>query len=118
MQKPIFGYGVTGYRFMDAQFPRVLVETGVLGFLAFLYLLYSIFRLAIQNLRSLQLPINKGIVTGFIAGFGGLLFHGIGANTFIIVRIMEPFWLLVGIVAVLPIVERNENVLPAGTAAV
>ncbi|MFP6645103.1 MAG: hypothetical protein VCF24_16315 [Candidatus Latescibacterota bacterium] len=28
----------------------------------------------------------------------GLLVHAVGANTFIIVRIMEPFWLLAGLV--------------------
>ena len=33
-----------------------------------------------------------------IAGLMGLLVHGLGANTFIIVRIMEPFWLVVGLV--------------------
>jgi len=37
------------------------------------------------------------------------LFHAIGANTFIIVRIMELFWFLAGIMAVLPELENNEN---------
>jgi hypothetical protein len=35
---------------------------------------------------------------GFLAGFIGLLFHAIGANTFIIVRIMEPFWFMAAMV--------------------
>ena len=35
---------------------------------------------------------------GLIAGLVGLLVHGLGSNTFIIVRIMEPFWLVVGLV--------------------
>jgi hypothetical protein len=38
---------------------------------------------------------------GLIAGLVGLLVHAIGANTFIIVRIMEPFWFLTGIVIAL-----------------
>ena len=33
-----------------------------------------------------------------LAGLSGLLMHGIGANTFIIVRIMEPLWLIAGLV--------------------
>ncbi|MBL6972246.1 MAG: hypothetical protein ISR63_08955, partial [Desulfobacterales bacterium] len=37
-----------------------------------------------------------------------LLFHSIGANTFIIVRIMEPFWFIVGIITVLPQLEKAE----------
>jgi hypothetical protein len=39
---------------------------------------------------------------GYMAGFIGLLFHGLGANTFIIVRIMEPFWFLTAMVVMFP----------------
>lgn len=102
---PLLGYGVTGYSFIDAQFPRVLVETGVLGFGAFVYLLYAVFRLAFQNLREVRFPLSEGVIIGFIAGYVGLIFHAIGANTFIIVRIMEPFWLIAAMVAVLPKLE-------------
>ena len=35
---PIFGRGVTGFRFVDAQYPRLLVESGVVGFAAFAWL--------------------------------------------------------------------------------
>jgi hypothetical protein len=31
-----------------------------------------------------------------------MLAHGVGANTFIIIRIMEPFWLCAGLVMLLP----------------
>lgn len=105
---PMLGYGVTGYAFMDAQFPRVLVETGILGLAAFIYLLVSVFKIAISNLKSVQTSEYRGLIIGFIAGYIGLLFHSIGANTFIIVRIMEPFWLVVAIVVVLPKLESLE----------
>jgi hypothetical protein len=108
-RKPLLGHGVTGYRFVDAQFPRVLAETGIIGLIAFIYLLYSIGKLAIENLKVLKNPFFRGINIGFLAGFTGLLFHAIGANTFIIVRIMEPFWFFVGIVIVLPILEHTES---------
>jgi len=106
---PILGYGVTGFAFMDAQFPRVLVETGVVGLIAFFYVLYSIFRLAFNNLKRVSDPFNRGLIKGFLAGYIGLLFHAIGANTFIIVRIMEPFWFVAGMIAVLPEIEANER---------
>jgi hypothetical protein len=35
-----------------------------------------------------------------------MLIHGIGANTFIIVRIMEPFWLLTALIVALPEAEE------------
>lgn len=105
---PILGHGVTGYAFMDAQFPRVLVETGIVGLIAFFYILYSIFRLAYQVLQRVEDPFNRGLARGFVAGYIGLLFHSLGANTFIIVRIMEPFWFVVGMMAVLPEIEATD----------
>ena len=43
-----------------------------------------------------------------------MLTHGIGANTFIIVRIMEPFWFLTAIVIMIPQVASR---LPADPSA-
>jgi len=40
--------------------------------------------------------------------------HAFGSNTFIIVRIMEPFWLVTGIVMMIPALEAKER---AATAA-
>ena len=103
----MLGYGVTGYKFVDAQFPRVLTETGIIGLFAFLYLLFCTGKAAVENLRVLNDPLFRGTTIGFLAGFTGLLFHSIGANTFIIVRIMEPFWFLAGLVVVLPVIEKQ-----------
>ncbi len=97
-KEPLLGYGVTGYRFVDAQYIRVLVETGILGLLAFLLLLGTIYRMAYRNLLNTNNAFKRGLVMGFLAGFTGLLFHALGANTFIIVRIMEPFWFVTGMV--------------------
>jgi hypothetical protein len=44
---------------------------------------------------------------GFIAGFIGLVVHSLGTNTFILVRIMEPFWFFAGIIAVLPMIQAE-----------
>jgi hypothetical protein len=104
---PVLGYGISGYDFIDAQYPKVLIETGFLGLIAFFYLIYSIFKMAINHMNEVKTPYFKGIAIGFIAGYIGLLFHAIGANTFIIVRIMEPFWFFAGIIAVLPALERQ-----------
>ena len=109
---PILGYGVTGYWFIDSQLPRILIETGIVGLIAFLYLLCSIFRLAINRIREAKSPYFKGLAIGFFSGYVGLLFHALGANTFIIVRIMEPFWFFAGIIAVLPSLERQSEEQP------
>jgi len=108
IQHPVLGHGVTGFGFVDSQFLRVWIETGAIGLIMFSYLIISIFKQAIQASRQLVTPYYKGLVVGFTAGFIGLLFHAIGANTFIIVRIMEPFWLVAAIVITLPKLEAEE----------
>ena len=99
---PILGYGVTGYGFVDAQYMRVITETGFLGLVSFLFLITTMFRRTYGIFKSTTDPLEEGIAIGFLAGFTGLIFHGVGANTFIIVRIMEPFWFMTAIVISIP----------------
>jgi O-antigen ligase len=106
-RSPLLGYGVTGFRFLDAQYARTLVETGAIGFVAFGFLLWSIWRTAWQSYHKLRDPSLRGLALGYLAGFIGMLFHGIGANTFIIVRIMEPFWFFTAIMVLLPQFEES-----------
>jgi len=98
-EEPLLGYGVTGWAFIDAQYFRTLIETGLLGLMAFFFLLYRLFRLGLDRVRySGEDPFSRGLAIGFLGGFVCLLFHAIGSNTFIIVRIMQPFWLVTGLV--------------------
>jgi hypothetical protein len=106
---PILGFGVTGYEFIDAQYPRVLVETGILGMLAFLSLVLAIFKQGNMVFRKTNDIFHKGISMGFLAGFIGLLVHSVGTNTFIIVRIMEPFWFVLGMVIMMPGLEPDSR---------
>jgi O-antigen ligase len=114
--RPILGHGITGYGFMDAQYPRILVETGVVGLGAFVWLMVTLFRVAFNTWRAQAGDLGWVLSVGLIAGLLGLLTHALGANTFIIVRIMEPFWCVTGIVVVLS--ERLPPSLPAATPGV
>jgi O-antigen ligase len=106
---PIFGYGITGYWFIDAQYFRTLIELGILGLCIYLYLMYQIFRFLLQTYRMSDDNYVKGLTMGVLAGFISLLIHSIGSNTFIIVRIMEPFWFLMGLLVVLYYTEKDEH---------
>jgi len=105
---PLFGYGLTGQGFIDGQYVRTLVETGAFGFSAFILLLGAMFKNVNRIFRSLKDDLYKGIALGFLAGHVGMLFHAISANTYIIVRIMEPYWFLAAVVMMLPKVEKAE----------
>jgi len=117
LRRPIFGYGVTGFGFMDAQYARVLVETGIVGLAAFLSLVWAVLRAGGEAFRGLRAPEDRGLAIGFLAGTVGLLVHAVGSNTFIIVRIMEPFWFFVGIIVMLPQLERDERAAAAPAPA-
>ena len=106
--RPIFGYGVTGFAFMDQQFARTLVETGVVGLTAFVVLVWAVLKAGVLSFWALRTPEERGLALGFVAGTVGLLGHAIGANTFIIVRIMEPFWFFAAIVVALPGLAQAE----------
>ncbi len=112
-QRPLLGHGVTGAGFMDAQYPRILVETGIVGLLAFLWLIYALFRVGINARDPEREDLVHALSVGLVAGLVGLLVHAISANTFIIVRIMEPFWFLVGIVIALASIKEASIQEPA-----
>lgn len=109
MRRPFTGYGVAGFAFLDAQYMLVLTETGIIGLASLIWLAWSLTRLALQRYRAAADPFARALSLGYLAGFAGLLVHGFGANTFIIVRIMEPFWLLTALVVALPDAPKTEE---------
>ena len=106
---PMLGVGVTGGAFLDAQYPRVLLETGLIGLVLFLWFLRRIWVLLKQCYGEIEDPIFKGASLGALCGFGGLIVHGIGANTFIIVRIMEPFMIIIGLLFAALILQEEKK---------
>lgn len=89
---------MTGYGFLDAQYFRILVELGAVGFAAFALLAGSAGRAFHLAFARLQDPLHRGLGLGMCAGLVGLLAHAVGTNTFMLIRVMEPFWLLSGLV--------------------
>ncbi|MFO7768976.1 MAG: O-antigen ligase family protein [bacterium] len=99
--QPVLGHGVTGYGFVDGMYQRVLIEMGLLGLGAFLWLLYALLREGWRSYREARDWWEEGLCIGYLAGLLGLMFHALATNTFIIVRIMEPFWFFTGAVSLL-----------------
>ncbi|MDD5431751.1 MAG: O-antigen ligase family protein [Candidatus Omnitrophica bacterium] len=106
-KSPIFGHGPGRY-FIDSQLFTVIAETGLLGLILFSWILIRVFRMAKHSLSlaAEEDGYSRGLTAGFLAGFVGLLIHSLGANTFIIIRIMEPFWFLAAVVLMLPRLNR------------
>jgi hypothetical protein len=128
LQRPLLGNGVTGGPFMDAMYPRVLSETGLIGMAAFFAMLWGAAKIGMRSYHSTGDPFQKALALGFLLGFLGLLVHAVGANTFLIVRIMEPFWLYLALVMRGYLLEQHQRreqaaapdvpAMPPGHAAV
>jgi hypothetical protein len=79
-------------------------------------LIFSLLRGVARVYRDADTPLVRGLAGGFMAAIVGILVHGIGANSFIIIRIMEPFWLIAAIVLAmpgLPAAARPASVTPS-----
>ncbi|MGB2662299.1 MAG: hypothetical protein WBD04_07940 [Candidatus Omnitrophota bacterium] len=107
-RKPLLGYGLSGGIFLDSQYVLAINETGIIGFLLFLWLMWRIWRSAYGVFRTVEDPLYKGLAVGYLTGFVGLLVHAIGTNTFIIIRIAEPFWFFTAVVLKLRDIETGK----------
>jgi len=111
-RNPILGRGITGLGFIDGQYIRTLPELGIIGLLALLWLFWSIFKHSFRVYKKMDDEddeLYQGLSFGFITGFIGLTIHALTANTFIIIRIMEPFWFMAGVIMMLPKLIEEES---------
>ncbi len=99
---PLIGHGVTGVGLGDAQYPLLLGEVGILGFIVWCWMIGILFKHAWQIYATSGDSFLCGLTLGYLALLVGLLVQGVAVNTFIVVRIMEPFWFLTGIMMKLP----------------
>ncbi|MGH7164418.1 MAG: O-antigen ligase family protein [Nitrospiraceae bacterium] len=104
-RQPLLGYGVTGYAWTDAQYVKTLGETGLAGIVTFFFMIFRLWKRAREAFLTEQDRFCKGLAHGFLLAIVVAMVHAIGANTFIIIRIMEPFWLCAGLVMLLPTLE-------------
>ncbi len=101
----LIGNGVTGVGLSDAQLPLVIAETGVIGTVLWLWMIAVCFKVSWRLYRASADPFVRSLSLGYIIGLVGLLWQSTGVNTFIIVRVMEPFWFLTAIIMKLSQIE-------------
>lgn len=109
-EKPFLGHGVPTGSVVDNQFMRVVAETGTVGLICYLWILVSVFKQGTRLFREYSGDLFcRGLAAGFLGGYIGLLFHSMSAASFIIIRIMEPFWFLAGVIVALPALKQQET---------
>lgn len=100
----LLGGGVAWESVLDSQYARVLLETGFLGFLAFVFLQWRLLKTAREAYLWTEDWMSRGIALGMLGATIALIVHSIGTISFLIVRIMEPYWFLMALVVSI----RNE----------
>ena len=106
---PLRGGGVAWGTVLDSQYARVLIETGLLGLAAFLFLQYRLLRSLRQSYRWTEDWFGRGLGMGAFAATIGLIAHSLGTITFLIVRIMEPYWFIVALAMVVRSVAMEKH---------
>ena len=71
LHSPLIGRGVTGYAWADAQYVKILGETGLAGLVAFIFLIVRLWRRARETFLAEQDPFCKGLAQGLLLGYGG-----------------------------------------------
>ncbi|MBN1422065.1 MAG: O-antigen ligase family protein [Planctomycetes bacterium] len=98
-QAPLLGLGLGSVQLghADSEIVRRLIETGLLGFCTFAWLLFVSFRTGIAVMRKAEDPVLSGFGLGYVAGLAGLVVHAVAATTFTSIRPVESFFLATGL---------------------
>lgn len=103
----LLGGGVSWESVLDSQYARVILETGMIGLFAFVFLQMTLLYTTRQAYRWTEDWVGRGLAMGMFAATLALIVHSAGTISFLIVRIMEPFWFLIA----LCVIVRHEAYL-------
>lgn len=111
---PVLGWGITGIGLGDTQYALVLGELGILGVILFAWMIYRLYFTARFVFSAYSDPLIRALSLGFMVSLVALLFQSLGVNTFIIVRIMEPFWFIAAMLSALYLKAEKEAAAESG----
>ncbi|MFZ5802846.1 MAG: O-antigen ligase family protein [Candidatus Omnitrophota bacterium] len=102
-QKPLLGHGLATVEIefgilAHNDYLRLLAETGILGFLAYLLLMLNLMAVTWRDFRKTRSELARGLQIGLIAMTVGFLCREFADNTLRNTVVMIYFWLLVALV--------------------
>lgn len=89
---------------------ELAAELGIPGLIAFLFLIFIVFKYGIQKLINQENRYIKIMAAGAFAGLGGLLAHGAVENVIYLTRIILYFWILIGLILTLMKIKKQEEI--------
>ncbi|MFI3174704.1 MAG: O-antigen ligase family protein [Bacillota bacterium] len=83
--------------YMDNNYLKIAVETGLFGLTAFVILMYQIFVSGLRTIRITKDKESREIVTGITAGLFGVMIHNFVENVFEVPMMTSVFFMLVAV---------------------
>ena len=106
---PWFGGGIAWEQVLDSQYARVIMETGLFGIAAFLFMQFRIIRTCREASKWSRDWVGRGLAIGTTSATIAMMVHSFGTISFVIIRIMEPFWFLVALTVVVRLIAIQDN---------
>ncbi|NTW05057.1 MAG: polymerase [Peptococcaceae bacterium] len=93
--------------YVDNFFLKTLAEAGIIGLMAFVWLLFSLIRSGWAAFKSIRDPDLKIMAGAILAGLIGVAAHNGVENIFEVPMMASYFWLLAGMLLALPMIEKT-----------
>jgi len=109
-----FGYGKSAalvYEESHSQYVRNLVETGFIGSIVFLFLIFVIIKKSFKGFLFKKNPFIIGLSSGLFVATLTMLLISIPAEAFIVVKIAETYWFFAAITMAVLASKKQENVV-------
>ncbi|MTI71510.1 MAG: polymerase [Firmicutes bacterium] len=101
---------IPGTFYMDNFYLKTAVEMGILGLLAYFYLMYQVVIWSYRTLIILEDKYLKNIIIGALSGMTGVLAHNFVENVFEVPMMVTYFWILAGIIMFLRHRKIHEDI--------
>ncbi len=100
LESPIFGKGTWSYRLRDNFYMKILGEAGILGFTAFIFLMYTVFK---EEIKAVLVPIEDDFVRGLCVGLvpasvACLPISNLTGDYMLVHRFMGVFWIVLALI--------------------
>ncbi len=100
LESPIFGKGTWSYGLRDNFYMKILGEAGILGFAAFIVLMYTVFK---EEIKVVLAPIEDDFVRGLCMGLvpasvACLPVYNLTGDYMLVHRFMGVFWIVLALV--------------------
>lgn len=93
----LVGISVVKTFYMDNYYLKTAVESGIIGLLSFVILIYSVFISSIRTIVITEDKIIKELEIGILSGLSGIMIHNLVENVFEVPLMASLFWLLAAV---------------------